>query len=69
MEASEADIPDPHVVSQSWTIYELTIALGEFEAEARRAGLAPTSVHTYVNRAQCFVRWLDGEFHFRGPAR
>jgi hypothetical protein len=51
----------------SWTLAELYAELARYEAEARRAGLAENSVHTYVDRAERFVRWLAGDFEFRGP--
>ena len=36
--------------------------LGQFEAELRAAGLAETSVRTYVDRSTYFVRWLAGDY-------
>ena len=50
-----------------WTVSELRAELARFEAEARRAGLAENSIHTYVDRAERFVRWLAGDFQFQGP--
>lgn len=50
-----------------WTIAELHEELDRFEAAARRAGLAENSVDTYVGRSRIFVRWLAGDFEFRGP--
>ncbi len=52
---------------QTWTISELHEALEKFEADARRWGLAEASVKTYVSRSAIFVRWLEGDFQFRGP--
>ena len=51
----------------SWTFAELQAELVSFEAEACKAGLAENSVHTYVDRAERFVRWLAGDFQFQGP--
>lgn len=53
----------------SWTIAELHEALEDFEAELRTAGLVESSVRTYVDRSRYFVRWLDGDYHPRGPNR
>ena len=53
----------------SWTVQDLKAELARFEAEARRAGLKETSVATYVDRAERFVRWLDGDYQFQGPVR
>lgn len=50
----------------SWTVPELKAELERFEAEARGHGLAENSVHTYVDRASRFIRWLDGDFQFQG---
>jgi hypothetical protein len=46
---------------------ELQEELRRFEAEARRAGLGKSSVHTYLDRAERFGRWLAGDFQFQGP--
>ncbi len=51
----------------AWTVADLQRELERFEAEARRAGLKETSVKTYVDRSAIFVRWLAGDFQFRGP--
>ncbi len=50
-----------------WTAGELFAELERFQAEARRAGLRPNSVSTYVDRSRTFIRWLTGDFQFRGP--
>ncbi len=49
-----------------WSIDELQQELRRFEREARAAGLKESSVHTYVDRSERFVRWLAGEFTFQG---
>ena len=49
-----------------WSIDELQQELLRFEREARAAGLKESSVHTYVDRSERFVRWLAGEFTFQG---
>jgi len=51
----------------AWTVADLQRELERFEDEARRAGLKETSVKTYVDRSAIFVRWLAGDFQFRGP--
>lgn len=53
-------------MAQSWTIADLEAELGRFEQAARASGLTESSVQTYVGRARFFVRWLDGDFEFRG---
>lgn len=45
-----------------WTADRLHELLGQFEAELRDAGLAETSVRTYVDRSTYFVRWLTGDY-------
>jgi hypothetical protein len=45
-----------------WTIDELDAELGRFEAELRAAGLTDSSVHTYVDRSERFLRWLVGDY-------
>ena len=54
-------------MTTSWTTVELHEALERFERAARNAGLAENSVKTYVGRSRIFVRWLEGEFEFKGP--
>lgn len=53
--------------SGPWSVSELHDLLGEFEAVLRDAGLAEASIRTYVDRSTCFVRWLAGDYHPRGP--
>jgi hypothetical protein len=55
--------------TKRWTTVELASKLGQFERELARAGLAESSIRTYVDRAYAFVRWLDGDFKPRGPNR
>ena len=50
----------------SWTVQELYDELERFERAARSAGLADSSVRTYVDRSRIFVRWLAGEYQFQG---
>lgn len=52
-----------------WTVEQLHDLLGEFEAELRDAGLEETTVRTYVDRSTYFIRWLDDDYHPRGPNR
>ena len=52
-----------------WTVAELFELLGEFEAELRAAGLEDATIRTYVDRSTRFVRWLDDDYHPRGPNR
>ena len=49
-----------------WSIEELEQELIRFELAARAVGLKENSVHTYVDRSARFVRWLAGDFEFRG---
>jgi hypothetical protein len=58
---------EDHVeMDATWTISELHDELERFERDARRAGLAESSVRTYVDRSRVFVRWLAGEYQFQG---
>ena len=56
-------------MKDAWTLDELYGELEKFELSARAAGLAENSVRTYVDRSRFFVRWLAGDFQFRGPSR
>jgi hypothetical protein len=46
---------------------ELRDELARFEQELRAAGLKENSVLTYVDRTGRFLKWLDGDYHPRGP--
>lgn len=52
-----------------FTARDLHDLLSEFEAELRAAGLEETTIRTYVDRSTYFVRWLEGDYHPRGPNR
>ncbi len=52
----------------TWTIPELEDELRCFEEELRRAQLKESSIHTYVDRAGRFIRWLAGDYQPRLPA-
>lgn len=54
---------------ETWTYEELRSELDEFERDLRRAGLRDSSVHTYVDRTERFLRWLVGEYEPRGPVQ
>lgn len=49
-------------MAKSWTANELMKEIGRFEAELRAAGKKDQTIHTYIDRAQRFVRWLDGAY-------
>jgi hypothetical protein len=55
------------MAESTWTIDRLRQELVRFERELRAAGLADASVQTYVGRSEIFIRWLDGDYHPRGP--
>lgn len=50
----------------AWTTLELKRELLRFEAELRAADLRESSIRTYVDRSETFVRWLDGDYKPRG---
>lgn len=47
---------------ECWSLDELRQELRRFERELQAAGLARSSVDTYVDRSERFVRWLAGEY-------
>lgn len=49
-------------MTDSWTMPELIAALREFESDLRCAGKSENTVHTYVDRAERFLRYLTGEY-------
>jgi hypothetical protein len=54
-------------LKNSWTLAELHAEMDQFEVAARAAGLAETSVRTYVDDSRFFIRWLAGDSQFKGP--
>lgn len=50
-------------MTDNWTMLELRRALLEFETDLRRAGKRDSTVHTYVDRADRFLRYLTGDYH------
>jgi hypothetical protein len=55
------------VQQTSWTIAELREDLRRFEDELIEAKLKPSTVDTYVQRSNTFLRWLDGKYEPSGP--
>lgn len=53
--------------AETWTYAELMEELETFELALRRANLRASSVRTYIDRSQYFIRWLVGEYIPRGP--
>jgi hypothetical protein len=52
---------------KGWTHQDLVKKLREFERELRVAGLKESTVRTYVDRSETFVKWLVGHYTPRGP--
>ncbi|MGD0066613.1 MAG: hypothetical protein ABSB76_24600 [Streptosporangiaceae bacterium] len=52
---------------QRYSPAELRAELRSFEHQLRAAGLKETSVTTYVDRTSRFLKWLEGDYHPRGP--
>jgi hypothetical protein len=50
----------------TWTISELREELERCEQAAKGAGLADSSVRTYVDWPRILVRWLAGDYQFQG---
>ena len=55
------------MTQQNWTTDELRAELLRFERELRAANLKNSSIQTYVDRSGRFLKWLDGDYHPRGP--
>ena len=46
------------MAAYGWTHQELLRKLREFEQELRDAGLKESTVRTYVDRSETFLKWL-----------
>jgi hypothetical protein len=53
--------------AEHYTTDDLRRELARFERELRAARLKESSIRTYVDRSALFLKWLDGEYHPRGP--
>lgn len=53
--------------SQRYSVDELRAELRRFERQLRAAGLKETSITTYTDRTNRFLKWLDGDYQPRGP--
>jgi hypothetical protein len=49
-------------VATSWDVEELKAEIDRYRAALVAAGKVPNTVQTYVDRADRFVRWLNGEY-------
>jgi len=49
-------------MARQWTAEELHDELRRFQLELEEAGLASSSVQTYVSRSETFLRWLSGDY-------
>jgi hypothetical protein len=50
------------MTQRCWTIEELHAAMTRFQAELVAANLTEKSVHTYIDRASRYIRWLGGNY-------
>lgn len=49
-------------MTDTWTMQQLRDELTNFERDLRRADLSENTIHTYVDRAERFLRYLDGDY-------
>lgn len=54
--------------NQRYSVDELHAELRRFERQLRAAGLKETSITTYADRTNRFLKWLDGDYQPRGPS-
>ena len=52
---------------RTWTISELNDSLDIYEQELRSKGLRRSSINTYVQHPERFIRWLDNAYSPQGP--
>ena len=52
---------------RTWTISELNDSLDVYEQELRDKGLRRSSINTYVQHPERFIRWLDNNYSPQGP--
>ena len=54
-------------VERTWTISELNQSLDIYEQELRDKGLRRSSINTYVQHPERFIRWLADDYSPQGP--
>lgn len=47
---------------KTWTAEDLRNEVGRYEKAIRDADMTPETVESYVNRANRFIAWLDGDW-------
>ena len=52
---------------RTWTTSELSEVLDVYEQELRDKGLRRSSINTYVQHPERFIRWLNGAYSPQGP--
>jgi len=52
---------------RTWTISELNESLDIYEQELRDKGLRRSSINTYVQHPERFIRWLADDYSPQGP--
>jgi hypothetical protein len=52
---------------RAWTISELNDSLNIYEQELRDKGLRRSSINTYVQHPERFIRWLADDYSPQGP--
>ena len=52
---------------RTWTISELNESLDIYEQELRDKGLRRSSINTYVQHPERFIRWLANDYSPQGP--
>ncbi len=50
------------MADKSWTYNELVDLLGEYEAQVKASGKAPSTIKTYIDHPERFLRWLVGRY-------
>ena len=54
-------------MQHTWTLKQFEEALKRFETELQDADLRESTIRTYMDRTQVFLRWLAGEYRPTGP--
>lgn len=50
----------PH---RCWTVEELYADLEKFREELIAVGKEANTIQTYIDRAERYIRWLEGKYH------
>lgn len=54
-------------MARNWSTDQLLEEVKSYKQQLEAAGMKPNTVHTYVDRAERFIKWLAGDYQPKSP--